>query len=134
MRDYLRWFFTEHIKNGRGKLKLVATIYGVFQIIYATPLVLEEYYGGWIPLLPVIASFIAMWGFLIGIIYQPINIYMKLKRLAARKLEAEKLIIKERKAKVSKTPKKKDVKKKTTTKRAVKNNSKNIKKDTKGLK
>ncbi len=77
--------------------------------------------------------FLIIWGFLIGIIYQPINIYLKVKRLAAR-LEAEKLIEKERKAKVSKAPKKKNVKKKTTRKRAVKDDSKNIKKNTKGLK
>ncbi len=133
MKEYLKWFFTEHIKNGRGKLKVIATLYGIFQVIYFPQFVLEEYYGGWIPLFPVVLFFLIIWGFLIGIIYQPINIYLKVKRLAAR-LEAEKLIEKERKAKVSKAPKKKNVKKKTTRKRAVKDDSKNIKKNTKGLK
>jgi hypothetical protein len=43
--------------------------------------VLEEYNGGWIPIWPVIGIFIAVYGFLIGIILQPVGIYRRLKRL-----------------------------------------------------
>ena len=78
---YFQWFFGEHCKEWRGKTKVIATLYGIFQVIYATPLILDEYYGGWIPLLPVILSFIAIYGFLIGIIYQPYSIYRKLVRM-----------------------------------------------------
>jgi hypothetical protein len=41
--------------------------------------VLEEYYGGWIPIWPVIGCFIAVYGGLIGIIMQPYGIYKRLK-------------------------------------------------------
>ena len=78
---YFQWFFGEHCKDWRGKLKVVATLYGIIQIIYATPLIMEEYYGGWIPLFPVILVHLTMWGFLIGIIYQPYSIYRKLIKL-----------------------------------------------------
>ena len=77
---YLQWFFGEHCKGWRGKTKIVAAIYGVFQIVYATPLIMEEYYGGWIPLFPVILVHLTMWGFLLGILYQPYSIYRRLVR------------------------------------------------------
>ena len=80
MKKYLKWFFTEHIKNGRGKLKLVGTIYGVVQAVYATPIIWDEWYYGHMPIWPLIGGYIAIYGFLIGIIYQPINIYKKLKK------------------------------------------------------
>jgi len=78
---YLQWFFGEHIKNGRGKLKFIATLYGIFQVIYLPQFVLAEYYGGWIPLFPVILIYLTIWGFLIGITLQPYGIYRKLKRM-----------------------------------------------------
>ena len=81
-KNYLHWVFTDHyFNNGRGIFKLIGTIYGIFQIIYATPLIMEEYYGGWIPLFPVILVNLTMWGFLIGIILQPYSIYRRLKRM-----------------------------------------------------
>ena len=81
-KNYLHWVFTDHyFNNGRGIFKLIGAFYGIFQIIYATPLIMEEYYGGWIPLFPVILVNLTMWGFLIGIILQPYNIYRKLKRM-----------------------------------------------------
>tara|TARA_B100001564_G_C20255091_1_gene496676 strand:+ start:84 stop:383 length:300 start_codon:yes stop_codon:yes gene_type:complete len=81
-KNYLHWVFTDHyFNNGRGIFKLIGAFYGIFQIIYATPLIMEEYYGGWIPLFPVILANLTMWGFLIGIILQPYGIYKKLKRM-----------------------------------------------------
>ena len=81
-KNYLHWVFTDHyFNNGRGIFKLIGALYGIFQIIYATPLIMEEYYGGWIPLFPVILANLTMWGFLIGIILQPYGIYRKLKRM-----------------------------------------------------
>jgi hypothetical protein len=47
--------------------------------IYMPKPVLEEYYGGWIPIWPVIGCFIAVYGGLIGIIMQPYGIYKRLK-------------------------------------------------------
>ena len=44
-------------------------------------MVLEEYYGGWIPLFPVILMYITIWGFLLGITLQPYGIYRKLVRM-----------------------------------------------------
>lgn len=81
-KNYIHWVFTDHyFNNGRGVFKLIGTIYGIIQIIYATPLVMEEYYGGWIPLLPVVLVHLTMWGFLLGITLQPYGIYRRLKRI-----------------------------------------------------
>tara|TARA_B100001769_G_C21495493_1_gene287023 strand:+ start:58 stop:357 length:300 start_codon:yes stop_codon:yes gene_type:complete len=81
-KNYLQWVFTDHyFNNGRGIFKLIGTLWGIIQIIYATPLIMEEYYGGWIPLFPVIVVHLTMWGFLIGITLQPYSIYRKLKRM-----------------------------------------------------
>ena len=74
--SYLKWLFTEH---KRGKIKVLLTLLGIVQIIWATPQIMEEYNGGHIPLLPVILTFMVMYGFVIGMIYQPFNIYVKLK-------------------------------------------------------
>jgi len=76
--SYLKWLFTEH---KRGKIKVLLTLLGIIQIIWATPQIMEEYNGGYIPLLPVVLVHIAMYGFVIGMIYQPYNIYVKLKNL-----------------------------------------------------
>ena len=81
-KNYLHWVFTDHyFKNGRGIGKFIGMLYGIFQVIYVPPIVLEEYYGGWIPLFPVILMYITVWGFLLGITLQPYNIYRKLKRM-----------------------------------------------------
>lgn len=81
-KNYITWVFTDHyFKNGKGIGKFIGTIYGIFQAIYVPPLVLEEYYTGWMPIWPVIGTFIAVFGFLIGITLQPYGIYRKLKRM-----------------------------------------------------
>ena len=53
----------------------------IIQAIYATPILWDEWYYGHIPLWPLIGSYIAIYGFLIGMIYHPISIYKRLKRL-----------------------------------------------------
>lgn len=81
-KNYLHWVFTDHyFKNKQGVLKVLGTLMFIsFAIIMPGP-VLEEYNGGWIPIWPVIGSFIAVYGGLIGIILQPYQIYRKLKRM-----------------------------------------------------
>ena len=81
-KNYLHWVFTDHyFKNGKGVCKFIGMLYGIFQVIYVPPLILEEYYEGWIPLLPVVLTYIVIWGFLIGITLQPYGIYKRLKLL-----------------------------------------------------
>ena len=48
--------------------------------IYVPGPVLEEYYSGWMPIWPVLGCFVAIYGGLIGIIYQPYGIYKRLKK------------------------------------------------------
>ena len=79
---YFTWLFTDHyFNNKQGILKFIATLFGFFMAFYVPGPVMEEYWGGWIPLFPVILCFFAVYGFLIGIILQPYNIYRKLKRM-----------------------------------------------------
>ena len=79
---YLKWVFTDHyFNNKQGVLKFFGTLMGIGMCIYMPGPVLEEYNGGWIPIWPVIGSFIATYGFLIGIILQPYSIYRRLTRL-----------------------------------------------------
>jgi len=81
-KNYLHWVFTDHyFKNGRGIGKFIGAIFGFFMAFYVPGPVLEEYWEGWIPIWPVIGMFIAVYGFLIGILWQPYNIYKKLKRM-----------------------------------------------------
>ena len=82
-KNYLHWVFTDHyFKNGRGLGKFIGMLYGIFQVIYIPPIVLEEYYSGWIPLLPVVLTYIVIWGFLNRYYtLQPYGIYERLKRL-----------------------------------------------------
>ena len=81
-KNYIQWVFTDHyFKNKQGVLKFLGTLMFIcFAIIMPGP-VLEEYNGGWIPIWPVIGSFIAVYGGLIGIILQPYQIYRRLKRM-----------------------------------------------------
>jgi hypothetical protein len=82
MKKYIKWVFTDHyFKRKRNIFKLVGTLYGIIQAIYATPIIWDEWYYGHIPLWPLIGSFIAIYGFLIGITLQPVSIYLRLKRL-----------------------------------------------------
>ncbi len=81
-KNYLHWVFTDHyFNNGRGIGKFIGMLYGILQVIYVPPIVLEEYYTGWIPLFPVILMYLTIWGFLIGITLQPYGIYRRLKRM-----------------------------------------------------
>tara|TARA_B110000444_G_C18321299_1_gene358517 strand:+ start:161 stop:403 length:243 start_codon:yes stop_codon:yes gene_type:complete len=80
MKDYIKWLFTDHyFNNKQGIIKFVGTIYGFIMAFYVPSPVLDEYYGGWIPIWPVIGIFIAVYGFLIGILLQPYGIYKHLK-------------------------------------------------------
>jgi hypothetical protein len=80
MRDYIKWLFTDHyFNNKQGIIKFIGTIYGFIMAFYVPGPVLDEYYGGWIPIWPVIGIFIAVYGFLIGILIQPYGIYKRLK-------------------------------------------------------
>ena len=80
MKDYIKWLFTDHyFNNKQGVIKLIGTIYGFIMAFYVPGPVLDEYYGGWIPIWPVIGIFIAVYGFLIGILTQPYGIYKRLK-------------------------------------------------------
>ena len=60
-------------------VKFLGTIMFICFAVYMPGPVLEEYNGGWIPIWPVIGCFFAVYGGLIGIIYQPYQIYKRLK-------------------------------------------------------
>lgn len=80
--SYLKWVFEDHyFNNFQGILKFIATLFAIFMGTYMPEQVLREYNSGWIPIWPVIGSFIATYGFLIGIIVQPYLIYTRLVRL-----------------------------------------------------
>ena len=78
--DFIKWLFTDHyFNNKQGVIKFLGTIMFICFGIYAPGPVLEEYNGGWIPIWPVIGCFFAVYGGLIGIIYQPYRIYKRIK-------------------------------------------------------
>ena len=81
-KNFVHWLFTDHyFNNKQGFLKFLGTLmFIIFGIIVPGP-VLEEYNGGWIPIWPVIGTFIAVYGGLIGIILQPYQIYKRLQRI-----------------------------------------------------
>lgn len=81
-KNFVHWLFTDHyFNNKQGFLKFLGTLMFItFGIIVPGP-VLEEYNGGWIPIWPVIGTFIAVYGGLIGIILQPYQIYKRLQRI-----------------------------------------------------
>jgi hypothetical protein len=80
--NYIKWLFTDHyFNNKQGVIKFIGTIFGFFLAIYVPGPVLDEYYGGWIPLLPVIGVFFAVYGFLIAILLQPYGIYKRINKL-----------------------------------------------------
>ena len=80
--SYFQWVFGDHyFKNGRGILKVIGTLFGIFMAFYVPGPVIKEYVEGWIPIWPVIGTFIAVYGFLGGIILQPYWIYRRLKRM-----------------------------------------------------
>jgi len=74
-KNFIHWSFTEYyFKSGTGFLKLIATLYGIFQPIAFTQPIWEEYQCC-MPLLPAIAAYIVIWGFLIGIISHTYELY-----------------------------------------------------------
>lgn len=78
--DFIKWLFKEHyFVNQQGVLKFLGTMMFIYFACYMPGPVLEEYNGGWIPIWPVIGCFIAVYGGLIGIIYQPYQIYKRVK-------------------------------------------------------
>ena len=77
MKAYLKWLFTEH-KN--GKIKVILFILGVIQCFVFTDDILVEYFNYDMPLSILVLAFIAMYGFTIGIAYQPYTIYKRLKK------------------------------------------------------
>lgn len=81
-KNYITWVFTDHyFNNKQGIGKFLGTIMFICFAVYMPGPVLEEYWGGWIPILPVIGCFFAVYGGLIGILLQPYGIYRKLKRM-----------------------------------------------------
>ena len=75
---YFQWLLKEH---KFGKIKILLFLLGVLQFIIFTDDVFNEWYYGYMPIWPLIFTYIAMYGFTIAIAYQPFNIYKKLVRL-----------------------------------------------------
>ena len=74
-KNFIHWSFTEYyFKSGTGFLKLIATLYGIFQPIAFTQPIWEEYQCC-MPLPAAIAIYIVIWGFLIGIILHTYELY-----------------------------------------------------------
>ena len=78
--NFIKWLFTDHyFNNKQGVIKFLGTLLFIFLAIAVPGPVMEEYNGGWIPIWPVIGTFISVYGGLIGIIYQPYQIYKRIK-------------------------------------------------------
>ncbi len=76
MKNYLEWLLLDH---KFGKVKFILFLLGVAQCIFFTkPLYLEYQYG--MPLMVLILSYIALYGFTISIALQPYTIYRRLFR------------------------------------------------------
>ena len=81
-KNFVHWLFTDHyFNNKQGVLKFLGTLLFLFLAAAVPGPVLEEYNGGRIPIWPVIGTFISVYGGLIAIIYQPYQIYKRLKRI-----------------------------------------------------
>lgn len=80
--SYLKWLFTDHyFNNKQGVIKFLGTLMFIFFAVAVPGPVLKEYNGGWIPIWPVIGSFISVYGGLIAILIQPYLIYKRLERI-----------------------------------------------------
>jgi hypothetical protein len=77
MINYFKWLFKEH---QYGKIKFFLFLFGVTQCILLTDDFYYEYYYYDMPLYPLIMGYIALYGFTIGIAYQPYTIYKGLKK------------------------------------------------------
>ena len=76
MKAYLKWLFTEH---KHGKLKVFFFFLGVLQCFLFTDDLLVEYFNYDMPLSILVLSFMVMYGFTLGIAYQPYTVYKRLK-------------------------------------------------------
>ena len=76
--SYLNWLLKEH---RFGKFKALMLLYGIIQCVIFTDDVFNEWYYGHMPLLPLIATYIVMYGFVVAIALQPFNIYRRLVKL-----------------------------------------------------
>lgn len=81
MKRYLKWVFTEYyFKNRVNTLNLLGTIFGLFLGVYVPGPVIEEYMYYDAPLLVVIGTFIATYGFLAGMLWYPTQWYSRKKK------------------------------------------------------
>ena len=81
-KNYVHWLFTDHyFNNKQGVLKFFGTLMGIAMGIYMPGPVIEEWNTGFVPIWPVIGIFIATYGFLIGMLFQPYSIYLRLKKM-----------------------------------------------------
>jgi len=74
MNNYLEWLTLDH---KFGNFKIALFLIGIVQCIYFTKPLYEEYLYG-MPLIVLILSYIAMYGFTVGILLQPYFIYRRL--------------------------------------------------------
>ncbi len=77
MINYFKWLFEEH---QYGKIKFLLFLFGVTQCVLLTDDFYREYYYYDMPLYPLIMGYVALYGFTIGIAYQPYTIYKGLKK------------------------------------------------------
>jgi uncharacterized membrane protein len=71
---YLKWLW----KNKKTEITL--TLVGIIACIFGTPVMIDSYLDG-AAIIPVIGGFIAIYGFTIGMMLQPMLIYKKLRKL-----------------------------------------------------
>jgi hypothetical protein len=77
MINYFKWLFEEH---KYGKIKFLLFLFGVTQCFLLTDDFYYEYCYNDLPLYPLIMGYVALYGFTIGIAYQPYTIYKGLKK------------------------------------------------------
>ena len=81
-KNFIHWLFTDHyFNNKQGVLKFLGLLLAIFLAIAVPGPVIEEWNTGFVPIWPVIGIFIATYGFLFGMIFQPYSIYKRLKRI-----------------------------------------------------
>lgn len=74
MKNYLKWLLLDH---KFGKLKFMLFLIGVAQCVFLTDKLYLEYLYG-MPLMVLILSYIALYGFTISMALQPYTIYRRL--------------------------------------------------------
>lgn len=73
MKDYFKWV----IKHKSHNFKLILCLLGIIASAFATPTLLNSD----APIAIIIMSFIAIYGFTVGIFLEPYFIYRKLKKM-----------------------------------------------------